>query len=154
MDDLNWNVRICSNRFLEGFMGELASSGRPIDSISYHIYRQKIPSSLHNRTFIRRRSSRFYVRFLVVPRIHPILKENPPPAISSSPPANNPFRSPASSLGASPLLGAGGVSLLLRFSWFALLGNVGNISFAFERGSSAKYLCFNVSVAVGRDDGL
>ena len=69
-------------------------------------------------------------------------RENPPPTSSSSlPPKIPPLPAtifPKSIRPISPLLGAFGLEILLLFSCPALLGKVGNISFAFGFGSSLK----------------
>ena len=69
-------------------------------------------------------------------------RENPPPISSSSlPPKIPPLPAtifPKSIRPTSPLLGAFGLEILLLFSCPALLGKVGNISFAFGFGSSLK----------------
>jgi len=59
-----------------------------------------------------------------------------------------------SSLGASPLFGALGLTILLRFSWPAFEGKVGNIAVDFGFGSSLKYGCASTSLAVGRRAGF
>lgn len=80
---------------------------------------------------------------------------NPAPISSSSLPANIPLKSASSpSLGAAPLIGAFGLATRLRFSCPAFDGNVGNIAVDFGFGSSLKYGCASISLAVGRAAGL
>lgn len=69
---------------------------------------------------------------------HTNRKLNPPPFSSSSLPPNIPPKSPAPSIGASPLFGALGLATLRRFSWFALLGKVGKREGWAGLGSSLK----------------
>lgn len=82
----------------------------------------------------------------------PMRSTNPAPTSSSSCPPNKPPKSPCSA-GASPRTGALGLMCRLRFSWPALLGNVGNISALFGFGSSLKYGWRSTSSAVMRCDG-
>lgn len=64
-----------------------------------------------------------------------------------------PSKSP-SSRGASPRLGALGLTKRRLFSCPALDGKVGNMAVDLGRGSSVKYGCASTSVAVGRRAGF
>lgn len=82
---------------------------------------------------------------------HTNLRLNPAPASSFSLPAKIPLKSASSpSFGASPLFGAFGVAIFLRFSCPALEGKVGNISLDLGLGFSSKYGWLSTSFAVSR----